>query len=271
MTDPERLAAQYGTENPLRVRIETHRQYTVGPGLEPAVDTALALSGDETLLDVGTGPGDFLCRLRAAGHRGRLVGVDLSPGMIERARAAVSDVDFLIADAAALPFLDAAFDIVTARHMLYHVPDIPAALSEMRRVLKPGGRFLAVTNAVGYMEEFWQIVREATSDEPELHTIAAEIVSSRFDDISGAVFVRDAFGDVTVSYLDAALSFPAPEPVVAYFDTIETMRSLSPDTWARCREAFRRHLQTRFADGGPFRVSKRVTLLTASPSVTDPG
>lgn len=264
MIDPERLAAQYGTENPLRVRIETHRRYTVGPGLEPAVDAELALSGDETLLDVGTGPGDFLARLRAGGHQGRLVGVDLSPGMIERARAAVSDVEFLISDAAALPFPDAAFDTVTARHMLYHVPDIPAALSEMRRVLKPGGRFLAITNAAGYMEEFWQVVREAASDEPELHTIVAEIVSSRFDDLSGAAFVHDAFGKVTVFYLDAALSFPTSEPVVTYFDTIETMRSLSPDAWARCREAFRRHLLTRFAEGGPFLVSKRIALITAS-------
>ena len=56
-------------------------------------------------------------------------------------------------DAAALPFSDAAFDVVTARHMLYHVPDVAAVLAEFRRVLKPGGRFLAVTNAEGYMAE----------------------------------------------------------------------------------------------------------------------
>lgn len=264
MTDRECLAAQYGTANPLRVRIETHRRYTVGPDLESAVDTALSLSGDETMLDVGTGPGDFPARLRAKGHRGHLVGVDLSPGMIERARAACPVAEFLVADAAAHPFPDATFDVVTARHMLYHVPDIPAALAEMRRVLKPGGRFLAVTNASGYMNEFWQVVREAASVEPELSVIAEEIVSGRFDDVSGAAFVREAFGSVAVFYLDAALSFPAPEPVVAYFDTIETMRSLTPDAWARCRNAFQQHLLARFTNNEPWRVSKRVALLTAA-------
>ena len=59
------------------------------------------------------------------------------------------------AGADALPFPDASFDVLTARHMLYHVPSVPAALAEFRRVLKPGGRFLATTNVAAYMPELF--------------------------------------------------------------------------------------------------------------------
>src|SRR5687768_1380215 len=80
--EAERLAAQYATAESLRARIETHARYSVGPSLEAAVDAALALCGGEDLLDVGTGTGGFPARLRREGHRGRLVGVDASAGMV---------------------------------------------------------------------------------------------------------------------------------------------------------------------------------------------
>jgi ubiquinone/menaquinone biosynthesis C-methylase UbiE len=150
---PAEVAAQYATEQHLRTRIDTHVRYSVGPELEATFDGLLRLNGQEILLDIGTGPGEFPGRLRARGHTGRLVGVDLSAGMVEQARAHQSGVEFMQASADALPFADATLDVVTARHMLYHVPDVTAALKEFRRVLKPGGRFLAVTNSSTYMAE----------------------------------------------------------------------------------------------------------------------
>ena len=153
--------AQYETDENLRIRIETHQRYTVGPPLEPAIDAVLGLQTDESLLDIGTGPGSFPQRLRRAGHRGRLVGVDVSAGMIAKAKSAGADVEFLEADAASLPFPDHSFDVVTARHMLYHVPDISCALREARRVLRPGGRFLAVTNVYDSMGEYRRAIDEA--------------------------------------------------------------------------------------------------------------
>ena len=69
---PAEVAAQYATDRHLRTRMETHERYSVGPRLEPEVDRLLALRGDEALLDVGTGPGDFPGRLgaEAAGQIG---------------------------------------------------------------------------------------------------------------------------------------------------------------------------------------------------------
>ncbi|PNY82052.1 class I SAM-dependent methyltransferase [Deinococcus koreensis] len=261
---PADVAAQYATEQHLRTRIETHRRYTVGPDLEDAVDARLVLHGDEALLDVGTGPGDFPGRLRAAGHRGRLVGADLSAGMVATAQANHPGVEYVQASADALPFADQTFDVLTARHMLYHVPDVPAALSEFRRVLRPGGRFLAVTNPVGYMAELWEVLTEAAEAEPALTGLRDSRggFAAAFSEVNGANWVRAAFGNVEVSFTDAALVFPTAELVLTYVESLMAWQRLEAPERERGHAVLRPLLEGRFRDG-PWRVSKRMALLSA--------
>jgi SAM-dependent methyltransferase len=79
---------------------------------------------------------------------------DLSQGMVGAVWAKFSQyrgVLALRADIEDLPFPDGSFDAVIANHMLYHVPNLDRALSEVRRVLKEGGRFYAATNGNGGM------------------------------------------------------------------------------------------------------------------------
>ena len=75
-----------------------------------------------------------------------LTGIDLSPAMLDRARARASSlgrsIDLRVADAQRLPFADASFDTVTATLTLCSVPDDATAVAEMARVLRPGGRLL---------------------------------------------------------------------------------------------------------------------------------
>ncbi|ANE43407.1 class I SAM-dependent methyltransferase [Deinococcus puniceus] len=261
---PAEVAAHYATEQHLRTRIGTHRRYTVGPDLEASLDELLRLTGQETLLDVGTGPGEFPGRLRAQGHTGRLVGVDLSAGMVEQARAHQPGVEFLQASADALPFADATFDVVTARHMLYHVPDVTAALTEFRRVLKPGGRFLAVTNASTYMSELWAAVAEAATLEPSLDAVRASRGSfaAAFSELNGEGVVRDVFGNVEVSFLQSALVFPDSQPVLDYLASLPSWQNLSgPEQergWAAVGQVLRPLLQA-----GGWRVSKTLVFLSA--------
>src|SRR5689334_6773436 len=85
-------------------------------------------------VDVGCGNGAYLGRL--AGRGPRLLGVDLSRGMLEeivRAHGLRAPFHLAVADAQAVPLRDASTDVVLAMHMLYHVPDIAAAVREMRR------------------------------------------------------------------------------------------------------------------------------------------
>ncbi len=87
------------------------------------------------LLEVGCGTGLVLAKL--APHAASAVGVDLSPGMLEKARA--RGLDVREGSATALPFPDRTFDVVCSFKVLAHVPDIRKALAEVDRVLTPGG------------------------------------------------------------------------------------------------------------------------------------
>jgi ubiquinone/menaquinone biosynthesis C-methylase UbiE len=105
------------------------------------------LRAGESVLDVGCGTGSLVRVARQqVGTTGRVAGIDASPAMIARARKKVPDARFEVAFAQSLPFADAEFDVVVNTLMLHHLPrvDRDAAMREMRRVLKPGGRVLCV-------------------------------------------------------------------------------------------------------------------------------
>ena len=105
-----------------------------------------AAMGDR-VLDVATGTGDVAFEIRGAGAR-EVTGLDFSPEMIAaaeaKARARDSDITFLIGDAMALPFPDDVFDACTVSFGLRNMPDYQAAIAEMTRVLRPGGKFICL-------------------------------------------------------------------------------------------------------------------------------
>lgn len=107
----------------------------------------LALKPGMSVLDVGCGTGDDVRRLHAlVTPSGRAVGVDLSREMVEEARARAGNlpVEFLAADAQALPFGDCEFDALRAERTVQHVPNPALAIAEFHRVLKPGGRVMLI-------------------------------------------------------------------------------------------------------------------------------
>jgi SAM-dependent methyltransferase len=117
---------------------------------ELTLDVAGVVSG-ERVLDVGCGTGTLaLAAQRRVGAGGAVYGIDASPEMVQRARAKSAfqglPVGFDVATAQALPFPDAAFDVVLCSLAVHHLPRAArhGALAEMRRVLKPEGRALIV-------------------------------------------------------------------------------------------------------------------------------
>jgi ubiquinone/menaquinone biosynthesis C-methylase UbiE len=103
----------------------------------------LALTPGDRFLDVACGGGRLV--LAAAPHVTRAAGIDLSPGMLDRARtraAASANVDLHLGSAQRLPFADGEFTVVACTAALHHFPDPAAAVAEVERVLAPGGRFL---------------------------------------------------------------------------------------------------------------------------------
>jgi ubiquinone/menaquinone biosynthesis C-methylase UbiE len=120
------------------------------------------LKPGESVLDVGCGTGTLaIAAKRSVGAAGTVQGIDASPEMIARAtkkaKKANQDVSFKNALAEALPFPSGQFDVVLATMMLHHLPRKPRqqCASEVRRVLKVGGRVLAVDFAGGTKQRTW--------------------------------------------------------------------------------------------------------------------
>jgi SAM-dependent methyltransferase len=102
----------------------------------------------ETVLDLGSGAGlDSVLAARRAGPSGRVIGVDMTPAMLEKARRNVqalglANVAFVQAEVESLPLPDGTADVAFCNGLFNLCPDKPRALAEVYRVLKPGGRFL---------------------------------------------------------------------------------------------------------------------------------
>jgi ubiquinone/menaquinone biosynthesis C-methylase UbiE len=116
---------------------------------EAMATTLAACAPDRSsfVLDVACGPGILACAL--AERARHVVGIDITPAMIEQASArqkgaGLSNLEWHVGDAAALPFEDGAFDVVTTRYSFHHMPQPAAAMAEMKRVCRPGGRIVVI-------------------------------------------------------------------------------------------------------------------------------
>jgi ubiquinone/menaquinone biosynthesis C-methylase UbiE len=133
------------------------------------------------LLDVGSGPGSITLDLAEIVTPGEVIGIDIEPSQVERARAAATargaaNVQFQVANAYALPFPDASFDAVFAYAVLMHLQDPLEVLREFRRVLRPGG-LVGIRDAAG--DPTWEPSTELLSEFVVLHRRVAEHVRGR--------------------------------------------------------------------------------------------
>ena len=101
---------------------------------------AAELTSDSQALEVGCGPGHVTAMMAATGAT--VTGVDLVPAMIETARALHPDTEFVEANAERMPFEDDTFDVVLVNFSIHHFARPNVVCAEIRRVLKPGGRFV---------------------------------------------------------------------------------------------------------------------------------
>jgi demethylmenaquinone methyltransferase/2-methoxy-6-polyprenyl-1,4-benzoquinol methylase len=131
----DRIAPRYDRLNAL-ISLGVHRRW------KRAAVAALALAPGAVVIDLACGTGDLADDVARAG--GRVVGVDLSAGMLREARRRVPSARLVRADGAALPFPDASVDGITCGFALRNFVDLGAVLVEMARVLRPGGRVALV-------------------------------------------------------------------------------------------------------------------------------
>jgi SAM-dependent methyltransferase len=130
--------------------------FSTAPGIrdEEALRLLVRASGasaDDTVLDVACGPGPVAAAFARVARQ--VTGIDLTPAMIERARAhareqELDNVTFTVGDVRPLPYEAGAFSLVVSRFAFHHFPDPGAVLREMVRVCAPGGRVVVADAAV---------------------------------------------------------------------------------------------------------------------------
>ena len=133
---------------------------------------ALALQPGERAIDIGSGPGLLACEMAVAvGAGGRICGVDVSESMLALARArrppaGSGPIEYQEAGAHTLPYADASFDVAVCTQVYEYVDDVPAALLELGRVLRPGGRALV-------LDTDWGSIVWASSDNERMERVLA--------------------------------------------------------------------------------------------------
>jgi SAM-dependent methyltransferase len=211
------------------------------------------------VLDIGCGPGNYLGRFAAIDGHGRVIGMDLSAGMAREA-AAVAGSLVAVGDAGALPLLDGSVDLVLAAHMLYHVPDAPAALREARRVLRPGGTLAAITNGSQHQAELHRALGRLTGRD------LWAPVASRWDLDVGLAMLREHFDHVELHRSVGELRVRRPGPVLRY---VGSMRGMDDDRlgdreWDDLLGDLERVVADEIARSGAFTITVESGLLLAN-------
>jgi SAM-dependent methyltransferase len=188
---------QYANENNLKARQSLWAHQQPAFDLFDWVIGLLDPSGGHRILDVGCGNGGYLPRLVARGWRA--IGCDASVGILGSAGGA----PLIAGQAEWLPFRDGAFDAVLAAHMLYHVEDQPQGVRELRRVLRPGGSCVAVTNGSAHVSSIRRLVEVTVQDDlPGWRMLDEATLSFSLD--NGFNVLRSEFDEVLLVRPSAA-------------------------------------------------------------------
>lgn len=235
-TDQQALRTQqYADSGNLSARAALHQRFSTNKtGWHIWVFDQFEFPAEAAILECGSGPG-WLWKHNAeripAGWRITLS--DFSAGMLDDARANLAETPrpdafrYEVADVMALPFADAAFDAVIANHMLYHVPDIPQAIREIHRVLKPGGLLYAATNGIKHMREIHEIGARFA---PDVYArFREEFRENPFTLENGARLIETAFPQVEKRLYEDALVVTENEPLVAYILSMAPVKLTNGD------------------------------------------
>ena len=204
---------QYASEGNLRARQALYEE-SEGTQAHDVLRGALRELAPTRVLEVGGGEGELSEWLRDE-LDAEVTFLDYSPRMVELARA--RGLDAHVGDVQALPFDDASFDVVVAAWMLYHVPNIPLGLTEIARVLTPGGTLVAVTNSVDHLRELRDLLCYPRGQE------------ETFNRENGASLLAPHFARIERRDADVCVTVRERETLVAYRDSMQVRVAEVPD------------------------------------------
>lgn len=256
---------QYHNSDKLSARIRLHQNYGTkeGQGLwEWYFDRVLAeVPKTATVLEVGAGRGDMWDVNRERIPQGwDTTLTDFSVGMLDDNKQILGDLSqrmaYDVMDVQELPFEDNRFDIVFANYMLYHVPDIPKGIAELRRVLKPDGILFVATNGDQHMRKIYTVAGEI-DELQEWRPFFAKTFSLQ----NGTAKLYQAFSDIRMIDFKNDLWVTEAQAIIDY---IRSMVSIDGEKIVNQREdQMRAELEQEIADKGGVLIKKETGMFIA--------
>jgi len=249
---------QYRDASNLNARVILHQRFSENPqGWFPWVfDTLEKLPAQARVLELGCGQGNLWSACPERIPAGWSITLsDFSTGMLQAAWRNLVVIGrgfkFEQFDTQAIPYADETFEIVIANHMLYHVPDRPRALAEIRRVLKPGGLLVAATNGKNHLKEMTAWFKRLGFEKD---------FSASFTLKNGLHQIKPFFSRVeTRRYLDN-LHIREVQPLLDYLRSSIPIQEVPPDAFDELRHELEHELEQQ----GEIFVSKDSGLFLAT-------
>jgi ubiquinone/menaquinone biosynthesis C-methylase UbiE len=215
-------------------------------------------------LDAGCGWGRFSVPFLRNHSTAALTCSDLSLGMLNTARRTISDAGlqaaYVAADIEDLPFRTAAFDVVMANHVLYHMNSVPVAATELSRVLKADGRLVATTNSDLVRVPLLEIHSAVLSD---LGIQTAHEEPSKFSLENGAESLSTTFAHVETHIFEHTVLYDVKTLLTVYLNTgrycsVMANAEIDQERRSRVADGFRVRAERWLADEGEIASPQRL-------------
>ncbi|WP_141493532.1 class I SAM-dependent methyltransferase [Bacillus thuringiensis] len=220
---------QYNVSNHLQTRIDTHTHYEEKHvDLDTIVIKHLQLQGEENILEVGCASGKFLSLLQTNGHKGPLTGLDQSEAMLAEAAKTNNLIEWKRGDASKLPFETNYYDLIIARHMLYHMKDVEKTIQGFHKVIRPGGSLLATTNSSVTLPRIVEMCNRML-DAFDLPKTTSSVTPFCLE--NGKEILQSVFPTVEETVIHNALVFHHATPIVNYISSMFPSLNIPDNTY----------------------------------------
>ena len=211
------LSLQYKNATNISARIRLHRDYSVNQeGWFPWLFSNLHLKPGMKILELGAGNGALWSQnIAKVSKNVTIVLSDISEGILADARKTIGDhpqFQYSVFNAQKIPFADNTFDLVIANHMLFYCDDIPKALQEVQRVLKPDATFTCSTYSKRHMHEITDLVQSYNDN----IVLSSTNLYERFGLDNGRQILQPYFKNIVCHKYRDAIELSDSMPIISY-------------------------------------------------------
>jgi ubiquinone/menaquinone biosynthesis C-methylase UbiE len=250
----QQIKDQYKNSRNLESRISIY-QYAVNPETLPKWLVRKITPGTKlNILELGCGTGSLWTELEQSFPGCKIILSDLSDGMLEKSKSLLGSnkYEFMNIDYHNIPFTDSEFDIVISNHNLYHAENLDKVISEIHRVLKPGGKLYATTNSDDHLHE----VRSFINTEEWLWPNS--LITAAFGTESGHQALSKYFTETNIELYQNELQVTNFDAIKKYLLSVrdDRIHSIVNNAGNSLKEKFEKELEK----NRTFKIRTKVTL-----------